>query len=281
MAGNMRQIESSTCFGGRQIRYRHDSETLNCTMSFGVYLPPAAEKNKVPFLIWLSGLTGRDNTFPFLAGAQRYAAERGIAIVTPDTSPRGEGVPDDPDGAYDFGLSAGFYLNATELPWQKNYHMYDYVVDEFSTLIVNELPIDSARQSIFGHSMGGHGAITIALKNPGRFRSVSAMAPICNPMDCPWGVKAFNNYLGPDRATWRQYDATKLVATSEERLPLLIDQGDEDEFLEEQLGLDELQSALSEYDYPATVRMRGCYDHGYYFVASFIGEHIDFHANYL
>ena len=251
-------------------------------MSFSVFLPSEASERTVPFLIWLSGLTGRDETFPLLAGAQRYAAEHGLAIISPDTSPRGDGVPDDPEGEYDFGKSAGFYLNATQPPWNAHYQMYDYIVDELDQLVTELLPIDGGRQAILGHSMGGHGALTIALKNPSRFKSVSALAPICSPMRCPWGTKALGNYLGDDQTTWPQYDATELIKSpTAKHLPLLVDQGTDDEFLDEQLNIDLLLAASEKFNYPLTLRMQPGYDHGYYFVSSFIGEHITFHAEHL
>jgi S-formylglutathione hydrolase len=277
----MNEIEKHGCFGGSQSRYQHESTALNCTMHFSVFLPPLAKTQRVPFLIWLSGLTGRDETFAIEAGAQRYAAEHNIAIVMPDTSPRGEDVPDDPEGAYDFGHSAGFYLNATQAPWSTHYNMYRYVVEELSELVLETLPLDADRQSIFGHSMGGHGALSIAFKNPGRFRSVSALAPISNPSNCPWGEKAFTHYLGSDRETWKEYDSTELVQHTEERLPLLIHEGSDDEFLEKELKLNAFEAACKQADYPATIVREGGYDHGYYFVASFVGEHIAFHAKHL
>ncbi|MFT7287133.1 MAG: S-formylglutathione hydrolase, partial [Halieaceae bacterium] len=197
------------------------------------------------------------------------------------TSPRGEGVPDDPDGAYDFGLGAGFYVNATEDPWKQHYRMYDYIAAELPALVEGNFPVDSGRVGISGHSMGGHGALTIALQNPGRFRSVSAFAPICAPTRCPWGEKALGNYLGPDRELWRQHDACELLGTAQERLPVLIDQGDADDFLLEQLQTPLLQTACEAANYPMTIRLQPGYDHSYFFIASFIGEHLAFHASRL
>jgi len=277
----MEQIGANRCFGGRQLRYRHASAVLGCDMTFSVYLPPQAESGKVPLVYWLSGLTCTDENFVTKAGAQRYAAQLGLAIVAPDTSPRGEGVPDDPEGAWDFGLGAGFYVNATQEPWRQHYRMYDYIVDELPALVSAGFPVDSSRTGISGHSMGGHGALTIALKNPGRFRSVTAFAPICSPLRCPWGEKALGNYLGPDRDSWRQYDATALLAGAGEQLPVLVDQGDADNFLAEQLKTPLLEQACGEAAYPMTIRMQAGYDHSYFFIASFIGEHLAFHAGCL
>ena len=228
---NMETVSSIACFGGRQVKLKHRSEVLGCEMTISVYLPPQAAKGLVPVVWWLSGLTCTDDNFVQKAGAQRYAAEAGVAIVCPDTSPRGDGIPDDSEGAWDFGLGAGFYVNATRPPWSANYRMCDYVVDELPrVLAAGDLPVNVERGSIMGHSMGGHGALTIALKNPGRYKSVSAFAPICAPMQCPWGEKALGNYLGPDRDQWRNYDACELIAEATERLPILVDQGQADSF---------------------------------------------------
>jgi len=274
----MERLSANTCFGGQQLRYSHASSVLGCDMTFSIFLPPQAEQGKVPVLYWLSGLTCTDENFVTKAGAQRYAAELGIAIVTPDTSPRGEGVPDDPEGAYDFGLGAGFYVNATQAPWSDHYHMYDYISCELPALVAAQFPVDDSRVGISGHSMGGHGALTIALKNPGRFKSVSAFAPICSPLHCPWGEKALGNYLGDDREAWAQYDTCALLSRASERLPILVDQGDADNFLVEQLQTPLLEQAAQEADYPMTIRMQPGYDHSYFFIASFIGEHLAFHA---
>jgi S-formylglutathione hydrolase len=277
----MEQVADNRCFGGRQLRFTHASTSLDCNMHFSVYLPPAAEQRKVPVLYWLSGLTCTDENFVQKAGAQQYAAQYGVALVAPDTSPRGEGVPDDPQAAYDFGLGAGFYVNATQAPWSRHYRMYDYVLDELPRLVAANLPIDGARAGIFGHSMGGHGAMTIALKNPERFRSVSAFAPISSPLNCPWGEKALGNYLGDDRATWQQYDTTELVRIAQRRVPVLVDQGTADNFLVPQLKTELLLQASAQASYPMTIRMQAGYDHSYFFIASFIGEHIAFHMQYL
>lgn len=278
----MQAISENKCFGGRQMRFEHDSQTLNCPMTFSLYLPPQAEGNKVPMLWWLSGLTCSDENFVQKAGAQRYAAVHGVALVVPDTSPRGDGVPDDSEGAYDLGLGAGFYVNATQKPWKHHYRMYDYVVDELPALLRDsELPLDGSREAIFGHSMGGHGALTIALKNPQRYRSVSAFAPISSPMNCPWGQKALTAYLGDDQSLWQDYDSTSLIARADRHLPLLVDQGDVDNFLVEQLKPELLKQACEQYGYPVQLRMQAGYDHSYFFIASFVEDHIAFHAKHL
>lgn len=277
----MEQISSYRCFGGQQMRYSHASGALDCEMTFSIFLPPQAQEGPVPVVYWLSGLTCTDENFVNKAGAQRYAAELGLAIVAPDTSPRGDDVPDDPDSAYDFGLGAGFYVNATQQPWSRHYRMYDYIVDELPALIEKSFPVDTARSGISGHSMGGHGALTIALKNPQRFKSVTAFSPICSPLNCPWGEKALGNYLGPDRDSWQDYDTTALIARSEEQLPVLVDQGTADNFLVEQLKTPLLEQACQDAGYPMTIRMQDGYDHSYFFIASFIGDHLAFHAGCL
>ncbi|PCJ93748.1 MAG: S-formylglutathione hydrolase [Porticoccaceae bacterium] len=277
----MEQIDAHKSFDGQQLRFRHMSDVLNCEMTFSIYLPPQAEQYSVPALYWLSGLTCTDENFMTKAGAQQYAAKYGIAIITPDTSPRGNGVPDDPEGNYDFGLGAGFYVNATEAPWDKHYHMHDYVAKELPTLINQQFPIDGTKICISGHSMGGHGALTIALKHPEQYKSASAFAPICSPINCPWGKKALSLYLGDDQETWKQYDCTELVKQSSLQLPILIDQGDQDNFLQEQLKTKLLGDACYAANYPMDIRIQLGYDHSYYFIASFIEEHIRFHAQYL
>ncbi|MBI1383849.1 MAG: S-formylglutathione hydrolase [Rhizobiales bacterium] len=274
-------ISDVRCFEGRQIRVRHRSVSCGVDMIYAIYLPPVAEHQPVPVLYWLSGLTCTDENFVTKAGAQRYAAEHGIAIVAPDTSPRGEDVPDDPDAAYDFGLGAGFYVNATEAPWSRHYRMYDYVTRDLPEHVAGHFPLDAGREAISGHSMGGHGALTIALRNPGRFRSVSAFAPIVAPTQCPWGEKALSGYLGSDRAGWRAHDTVALIADAPERLELLIDQGDADNFLESQLKPHLLAEACERSGHPLRLRMRKGYDHSYFFIASFIGEHIAHHAKAL
>lgn len=277
----MERIASNKMFGGEQRRYKHKSDTLSCDMHFSIYLPPQVSEAVVPVLYWLSGLTGTDENFVIKAGAQRVASELGLAIVMGDTSPRGEGVPDDAEQAYDFGLGAGFYLNATEAPWNKHYRMYDYVSQELPALISENFPVDPSRQSIFGHSMGGHGALSIALKNPNKYKSVSAFAPIVSPINCPWGRKAFKNYLGEDVATWQEYDSASLIAKATTHLPMLVDQGTADEFLENQLKPELLLDAAEKAAYPLQFIEREGYDHSYFFIASFIEEHLRFHAKVL
>ena len=272
------RIEHRACFGGWQDVHEHASSTLGCTMRFAVYLPPQVETQKLPVLYWLSGLTCTEQNFITKAGAQRYAAEHGVIRVAPDTSPRGDDVAD-ADG-YDLGKGAGFYVNATQAPWAAHYRMYDYIVDELPALIEANFPVTDAR-SISGHSMGGHGALTIALKNPGRYRSVSAFSPIVAPTQVPWGEKAFGAYLGEDRETWKAYDTVALLAGAQERLPLLVDQGDADEFLHTQLKPDLLQAAAVAARHPLQLRMHPGYDHSYYFIASFIGDHVAHHAGAL
>lgn len=276
----MKIVQEQRCFGGRQIRYQHASHALNCSMEFSVFLPPQAEQSKVPALYWLSGLTCSDENFSSKAGAQRVAAELGIALIIPDTSPRGESVADDEQGAYDLGLGAGFYVNATQAPWNKHYQMYDYVLKELPELLEAELPL-SDKRAISGHSMGGHGALVLALRNPERFTSVSAFAPITNPVDCPWGNKAFSAYLGEDKAAWEQYDASLLLATKGSSLPILVDQGEADNFLAEQLKPEVLEQAAKQVNAPLELRLQPGYDHSYYFIATFIADHLRFHAQHL
>ncbi len=271
-------VQEQKCFGGRQIRYQHASAVLNCEMQFSVFLPPQAATQNVPALYWLSGLTCSDENFSTKAGAQRVAAELGIALIIPDTSPRGEGVPD--DAAYDLGLGAGFYVNATQAPWAAHYQMYDYVLHELPALVEAELPL-SDKRAISGHSMGGHGALVLALRNPQRFVSVSAFAPIANPINCPWGQKAFTAYLGEAQNAWVNYDACMLLAQYRGDLPLLVDQGDADNFLTEQLKPQALYTGGMLAKANLLLRMQPGYDHSYYFIASFIEEHLRFHAQYL
>ena len=278
---SIEQIGANQSFGGQQLRFKHQSAVLNCEMTFSIYLPPQAEKGPVPVLYWLSGLTCNDENFVQKAGAQQHAAEHGIAIVCPDTSPRGDGVADDPEGAYDMGLGAGFYVDATQQPWAEHYQMYSYIVEELPALVNAEFPVDGQRTSISGHSMGGHGALTIALKNPHRFKSVSAFAPICSPLNCPWGDKVLSHYLGDDRQAWKQYDTVELVKEAKQHLPVLVDQGEADNFLTEQLKTKLLVDAGQVADYPMQIRMQPDYDHSYFFIATFIGEHIAFHARAL
>ncbi|WP_339845093.1 S-formylglutathione hydrolase [uncultured Halopseudomonas sp.] len=273
-------ISANKSFGGWHKRYRHRSTATSCDMTFAIYLPPQADQGApLPVAYWLSGLTCTDENFMQKAGAQRVAAELGIVIVAPDTSPRGEGVPDDPDGAYDFGMGAGFYLNATEEPWARNYRMYDYVVDELPKLIEANFPV-SEHRSIFGHSMGGHGALICALKNPGHYQSVSALAPITNPSQVPWGQKALGRYLGSDAEQWKKWDTCELIAGAKERLPLLVDQGEGDEFIQ-QLKPEALEAAATAVGHPLTLRRQPGYDHSYYFIATFIEDHLRYHAEAL
>ena len=278
----MERLASNVCFGGEHRRYRHRSAVLDCDMEFAVFLPPVAvgrEPKTVPALYWLSGLTCTDQNFMQKAGALRRAAELGMAIICPDTSPRGLGLPGE-DDSYDFGSGAGFYVNATREPWARHYRMHDYVVAELPALLESELPITGQR-GISGHSMGGHGALVCALRNPGQYQSVSAFAPIANPSNCPWGRKAFSGYLGDDEQAWREWDATLLIPEVREHLPLLIDQGTADEFLEDQLAPDALVEACEKVHHHIDLRMRRGYDHSYFFIASFIDEHLDHHARAL
>jgi S-formylglutathione hydrolase len=274
----MERLSASRSFGGVQAVYRHASAELGCAMRFAVYLPPQAEANRVPLLYWLSGLTCTEENFMVKAGAQRVAAELGIALVVPDTSPRGLGIAGEAQ-SWDLGLGAGFYVDATELPWSAGYRMYSYVAQELPRIVAAHLPVDAQRAGIFGHSMGGHGALTIALKHPERYRSVSAFAPIASPMRCPWGEKALTAYLGPGRDAWRQYDATALVEERGWSGPeILVDQGTADPFLHTQLKPELLQHACTQAGVPLRLRMQEGYDHGYFFIATFVEDHLRFHA---
>jgi len=275
------EISSNKMFGGVQKHFQHPAESVKCQMRFAIYLPEcASESSPVPVLYWLSGLTCTDENFVQKSGAQRIAEALGIAIVCPDTSPRGDNVADDENQSYDLGLGAGFYVNATEKPWSEHYKMYDYIVYELPKFIEENFPV-SNKKSISGHSMGGHGALTIALKNPDKYCSVSAFSPIANPVNCPWGQKAFNAYLGSDEQLWQQHDASVLMAASKQHLPALVDQGLADNFLEEQLHPESLISAASENNYPLTLNQHDGYDHSYFFIASFIESHLRFHAKHL
>jgi len=276
----MKQVSETRCFGGRQLRFEHDSEVLNCAMKFSVFLPLRAEKAKVPAVYFLSGLTCTDENFSTKAGAQRVATELGTALIVPDTSPRGDNVADDPDGAYDLGLGAGFYVNATQEPWKNHYQMYDYIVKELPELVEAELPINDKR-AIAGHSMGGHGALVIGLRNSDRYSSISAFSPITNPTQCPWGEKAFSAYLGDDREQWQQYDAVEIIKSKGQNLPIRVDQGLADGFLEEQLKPENLKEAIAEVEGGGTVHLHDGYDHSYYFISSFIEAQLRFHAKYL
>lgn len=276
----METISEAKCFGGTQGVYGHQSDATNCAMRFSVFVPPRAEAGPVPVLYWLSGLTCTEENFTFKAGAQRYAAEHGIMLVAPDTSPRGVNLPGE-DDAYDFGAGAGFYVDATEAPWSAHYRMYSYITAELPRLIHDNFPGDAARQGVFGHSMGGHGALVCALRNPDIYKSVSAFAPIVAPSQVPWGEKALAGYLGADRASWRQYDACELIRDGARIPDILVDQGLADNFLEEQLKPDLLREVCAAAGQPLTLRMREGYDHSYYFIASFIGDHIAHHAKAL
>ena len=274
-------IENISCnksFGGWHKQYRHQSQSLNCEMRFAIYLPPEAVNKPVPVLYWLSGLTCTDENFMHKAGAQRVAAELGFAIVAPDTSPRGDAVAD-ADG-YDIGKGAGFYVNATQSPWSEHYQMYDYVLHELPLLIEANFPVSSLR-SIAGHSMGGHGALVLALRNPERFASVSAFSPICNPVQVPWGQKAFSAYLGANTDTWAQNDASILMRRATQFVPALVDQGEADQFLQEQLKPEALLAAAEASAYPLELHRHEGYDHSYFFIASFIEQHLRFHAKHL
>lgn len=276
----MELLEEHRCYEGRQQRWRHHSSTLNCAMTFSIFLPPATETAPPPVLYWLSGLTCNDENFTTKAGAQRVAAELGIALVMPDTSPRGDDVAD--DAGYDLGKGAGFYLNATQAPWAAHFRMYDYLRDELPQLINNQFQV-ADRCAISGHSMGGHGALIMALKNPGRFTSVSAFAPIVNPCKVPWGQKAFSAYLGDDEATWQEWDSCALMQASQagDAIPTLIDQGDADQFLGTQLQPAVLAEAVRQKQWPLSLRIQPGYDHSYYFIATFIEDHLRFHAEHL
>ncbi len=276
---SLENLSCSKSFDGWLKQYSHPSASLNCAMRFSIYLPPQSTKGqKVPVLYWLSGLTCSDENFMQKAGAQRIAAALGIAIVAPDTSPRGAGVAD--DEGYDLGQGAGFYLNATQAPWNRHFRMYDYVVNELPELIESNFPVNDKR-AISGHSMGGHGALVIALRNPERYQSVSAFSPICNPVESPWGKKAFSAYLGEDSLNWREYDASLLIGGAETSVPTLVDQGEADEFLIAPLKPERLQEAATASDYPLELRRHDGYDHSYYFIASFIECHLRFHASHL
>ena len=277
----MNTVSENICFGGTQGVYSHQSSATGTPMQFAVYQPPQAADGPVPVLWYLSGLTCTEENFTVKAGAQRYAAEHGITLVAPDTSPRGANIAGE-DDSYDFGSGAGFYVNASEAPWSSNYRMYDYIVDELQALVMKNFAADAGRQGITGHSMGGHGALTIGLNNSDRYRSISAFSPICAPSQCPWGDKALGGYLGNNKESWKRHDATELIksgARSANRI--LIDQGDADQFLAEQLKPELFQAACDAGGQAVEIRMQPGYDHSYYFIGSFIGEHIAFHAHCL
>lgn len=277
------ELSANKCFGGWQKRYSHQSKVLNCEMQFSVFMPPIADSDaKIPALYWLSGLTCNDENFVTKAGAQRVAAELGIMLIIPDTSPRGDNVPDAADGAYDLGLGAGFYVNATQEPWNSHYKMYDYIVEELPALLNKEFKVKD-KAAIAGHSMGGHGALTIALSNIKRYCSVSAFAPIVNPADCQWGQKAFSHYLGDNKDTWADYDSCALLKQQGSflHIPMLVDQGLDDNFYHTQKLTKPLETVALEIGYNAEFRYHPGYDHSYFFIASLIEEHLRFHAKYL
>ena len=273
-------VSRSRCFGGTQFTYQHHSSATGTTMRFAAFVPPQARR-PVPVVWYLSGLTCTEENFAVKAGAQRIAAELGLLLIVPDTSPRGDGVPGDPAGSYDFGLGAGFYVDATQEPWSRNYRMASYVEHELPGLVGSELPADVARQSIMGHSMGGHGALTIALRNRGRYASVSAFSPICSPMNCPWGQKALSGYLGSNKESWRRYDAYALLEDGARVTELLVDQGAADQFLETQLKPELLERACARVGVPLTLRKHEGYDHSYFFISTFIEDHLRWHAQRL
>ena len=274
-------VSQARCFGGTQFVYRHASRETGTRMGVAVYVPPQAKDAKAPVVWFLSGLTCTEENFTVKAGAQRVASELGLILIAPDTSPRGEGVPDDSEGAYDLGLGAGFYVDATQAPWAKHYRMRSYIENELPALVADNLPVDMSRQGITGHSMGGHGALTIALRNPGRFTAVSAFAPIASPMNCPWGEKALSAYIGPDRSAWSEYDACALIENGARVPDLLVDQGTADSFLETQLKPQLLQASCAQAGIPLTLRMQDGYDHSYFFIATFIEDHLRWHAERL
>lgn len=274
---SLETISANHSFGGWHQQFQHASTTLNCTMRFAIFLPPQAQQAPVPVVYWLSGLTCTDENFMQKAGAQRIAAQLGIAIVAPDTSPRGADVAN--DEGYDLGQGAGFYVNASQEPWRAHYQMYDYISQELPQLIEAHFPVTQQR-ALSGHSMGGHGALMIALRNPKRYSSVTAFSPISNPINCPWGQKAFSAYLGDDEKAWTPYDSCALIRHAEHKVPALVDQGNDDQFLTEQLKPEALLHAARENGYPLSLRYQAGYDHSYYFIASFIEEHLGFHWRY-
>ncbi|MBB3589624.1 S-formylglutathione hydrolase (plasmid) [Sphingomonas sp. AAP5] len=277
----MEQVSANLAFGGMQGVYKHASAVTGTDMTFSVYVPPHETGATLPVVWYLSGLTCTHANVTEKGEFRRACAELALIFVAPDTSPRGEGVPDDADGAYDFGLGAGFYLDATEDPFSKNYRMETYVTEELPALIAENFPADMSRQSIMGHSMGGHGALTIALRAPDRFKAVSAFSPMVAPSQVPWGIKAFTGYLGDDRALWRQRDAVALIADGARLSAILVDQGDADQFLTEQLRPELLQAACLEAGIPLTLRMQHGYDHSYFFISTFLADHLRWHAAHL
>ena len=276
----MEIFASNKSFGGWNKMFSHFSESCGGIMKCSIYLPPKADLEKVPVLYWLSGLTCTHENFITKAGAQQTASELGIILVAPDTSPRGAGV-DGEDDHYDLGTGAGFYINATSEKWAQNYRMEDYIIHELPKVIKENFPVLSERQAIFGHSMGGHGALTLALKHPSLFSSVSAFAPICAPSQCPWGQKAFTEYFGDERMEWLKHDANQMMKNTNMKTPMLIEQGSADEFLERELNFELFRETCSNRNYPATFHIREGYDHSYYFIATFIGDHLRFHSEQL
>lgn len=277
-------LSETNCFGGRIGFYRHTSSVNNGDMQFSVFVPPQAAHGKVPVVTFLSGLTCTEENFMVKSGAQRVAAQLGLMLVSPDTSPRGDGVPDDPDDDYDFGLGAGFYLNATQEPWSAHYHMYDYITQELQQVVFDNFPGDRERHGLTGHSMGGHGALTIGLRNPDMFKSLSAFAPICTTLHSLWGQKALGYYMGDDQSTWQDYDACEVARRSGDVTAydrILVDQGAGDPFLVEQLKPELLEAACKASGLPLDLRIHEGYDHGYYFISTFIEEHLRFHAERL
>lgn len=276
----METIGTNKSFGGTQGVYEHASTSTNTAMRFSVFVPDANEGERLPVLLFLSGLTCTEQNFTTKANAQRAAAKYGVILVAPDTSPRGDDVPD--DEGYDLGKGAGFYVNATQDPWRKHYKMYDYVTQELVALVGENFPADTDRLGVFGHSMGGHGALVCALREPERFRSVSALAPICHPIAVPWGEKAFGAYLGDDRDAWRAYDATALIEDGRRQSKILVDQGEADQFLKDgQLRPEDLEAACDKADQPLVLRRHEGYDHSYYFIATFVDDHVAHHASIL
>jgi S-formylglutathione hydrolase len=283
MTATPQLLSEHACFGGTQRFYRHDSREIGLPMRFSVFLPPQATQGPMPAVMYLAGLTCNEETFMVKAGAQRLAAELGLALIAPDTSPRGANVPGEAD-SWDFGAGAGFYLDASQAPWSRHYRMESYLTTELLPLLTSTLPLDAEHIGIFGHSMGGHGALTLALRHPSLFKSVSAFAPICAPSQCPWGRKAFAGYLGADESGWLEHDATALMS----RRPsapypggLLIDQGLADQFLAEQLHPHLFEAACASMGQPLTLRRHEGYDHGYYFIATFMADHLNHHARQL